>query len=434
MPANFEIEMGKQTIRIIIIFAVLSLGGLIITQTLWVIDALNLVETQHDHRVILSLDDVTAELISHKDALISTKTFLDQNGNQRQPIIFEVVDTVYLRSLLNKYINYHDIDQQFCYTIVKTASDSVIYSSQKILPDKSKLKVHKSCLHCIYKYDYYHLEVFFPYQRKQILLGMSAWLTFSGLFLLLMMFSFFYTITAIIKQKKMSEIRDDMINNITHEFKTPIATISLASEVLINSSDAKRETRSKKYARIIFAENQRMRAQIDRVLLMDIVDKGEFHLEKRMTDMNELIRLNVHNLCLEHCDKKVELNIDLSAEKPLLLVDPVQMANIVINLVTNAIKYSTGNPYITLTSKNIYGGYIFTVEDKGIGISKENIRYIFDKFYRVHTGNLHNVKGFGLGLYYVKTMVEAHKGHVSVESEPGKGTRFEVFLPFEESN
>lgn len=426
--------MGKQTIKIIIIFAVLSLGGLIITQTFWVNDALNLAETQHNHRVIMSLADVTAELINQKDALISTKTFLDKNGLQRPPTIFEVIDTVYLRYILNKYINYHNINERFCYAIVKTAGDSVVYSSSKDLPDKSKLKVHKACLHCVYKYDFYHLEVFFPYQRKQILLGMSAWLSFSGLFLLLMIFSFYYTITAIIKQKKMSEIRDDLINNITHEFKTPIATISLASEVLINSSDVKRQTRTKKYARIIFAENQRMRDQIDRVLQMAVVEKGEFHLEKRMTDMNELIRLNVHNLCLEHCDKKVNVNFDLIAEKPLIFVDPVQMANIVINLVTNAIKYSSGNPHIILTSRNTHEGYIFTVEDKGIGISKETIKYIFDKFYRVPTGNLHNVKGFGLGLYYVKTMVESHKGHVYVESEPGKGTKFEVFIPKEEKN
>jgi two-component system, OmpR family, phosphate regulon sensor histidine kinase PhoR len=426
--------MGKQTIRIIIIFAVLSLGGLIVTQTFWVNDALNLVETQHDHRVIMALNDVSIELISQKNALVSSKTFLDKNGNQRPPDIFEVIDTVNLRYLLNKYINYHNINEKFYYAIVKTATDSVIYSSQEKLPDKSKLKVHKACLHCVYSDDYYHLEVYFPSQKKQILLGMSAWLSFSGLFLLLMIFSFYYTITAIIKQKKVSAIRDDLINNITHEFKTPIATISLASEVLINSVSDKKEARTKKYARIIFAENQRMRAQIDRILQMAVMDKGEFRLDKKNTDMNELIRLNVNNLCLEHCDKKVEVNFDLLAEKPVIFADPVQMATIVINLVTNAIKYSPGNPYITLKSRNTAEGYIFTVEDKGIGISKEYIKYIFDKFYRVPTGNLHDVKGFGLGLYYVKTMVGAHRGHVSVESEPGKGTRFEVFLPFGDSN
>jgi two-component system, OmpR family, phosphate regulon sensor histidine kinase PhoR len=199
---------------------------------------------------------------------------------------------------------------------------------------------------------------------------------------------------------------------------------------LINSSTEKKDSKTKKYARIIFVENQRMRTQIDRILQMALMDKGEIQPEKSLVNMNELIKLNVRNLCLEYRDKDVEVKFYLNAENPVILADPVQMANIVDNLVTNAIKYSPENPRIILSTRNTTEGLIFRVEDKGIGITKEHIKYIFDKFYRVPTGNLHNVKGFGLGLYYVKTMIAAHKGNVTAVSEPGIGTTFEVFLPF----
>jgi two-component system phosphate regulon sensor histidine kinase PhoR len=260
-------------------------------------------------------------------------------------------------------------------------------------------------------------------------MGMSLWLALSTLFLITIIFSFYYTITTIIKQKKISEIRDDLINNITHELKTPIATISLASEVLLNSGDKISKEKSLKYARIIYDENGRMRAQVDKVLQMAAMDRGELSLDTTSLNMNQHIRAVVNNLCLEHCEREVKVDYHLDAPHDSLMADPVQIANVITNLVNNAIKYSPGEMHLTIRSRVDKNDYVFSVEDKGIGISKDNIRYIFDKFYRVPTGDVHNVKGFGLGLYYVKTIIEAHKGKVLVESEPGKGTKFEVFLP-----
>lgn len=427
--------MGKETIRIVIIIAALSLAGLIITQTLWVNNGLNVAESYYDHRVNMALNSLQQELLTHKNNFFVKKSI--SGDSIKKLTITEAIDTVLLRNLMNKYLSYNNLDLNCYYAIVRSDNDSVIYYSSSSFPEKPRCKVFKVCLHNylhgVCKDDYYHLEVYFPSQKSQILWRMSVWLIISGLFLLLMIFSFYYITSKIIKQKKISEIRDDLLNNITHEFKTPLATISLASEVLLSSTPLKKENSTKKYARIIFEENRRMRAQIDRVLQMASLDRGEPQLEKKFTDMNELIKMNVENLCLEHCDTKVTVDFKLDAENSIICVDPLRMNNVLINLVTNAIKYSPENPHITITSRNVNDGYLFSVEDKGIGIKKEYLKLIFDKFYRVPTGNIHDVKGFGLGLYYVKTLVKAHKGYITVESEPGKGTKFDVFLPFNTS-
>ncbi len=422
--------MNKRTIRAIIIFASLSLVGLITTQTFWVKNAINLAEEQHDHRVDLALDDMLSELIDTSDVNMYKPGVICNMTLRSNTSFFDVVDTIKLHKLLVKYINYHSLDNRFCYSVVKTSNDSVIFSYGKESGNPADMKVHKACLHCVFKKDYYHLALYFPNQTKQTLAGMSLWLSMSALFLIIVVLSFYYTISTIIKQKKISEIRDDLINNITHEFKTPIATISLASEVLINSGSKISNDRTLKYAQIIFDENGRMRSQVDKVLQMAAMDRGELHLDTSVIKMNGFIQNVVNNLCLEHCEKQVNLDYHLDAGKDELIADPVQLSNVITNLVNNAIKYSLTEPIITIRSFIDKNSFVFSIEDKGIGIKKENLKYIFEKFYRVPTGDVHNVKGFGLGLFHVKTIVEAHKGKVFVESEPGKGTRFDVYIPF----
>lgn len=419
--------MGKRTVLYIIILSSLSLLGLIVTQTLWVRNALKLADQQHSHRVDIALDNVLEEMVGKLD---STEVSQSLNITRQEPSdLFEVLDTVFLRELLNKYVDYHKLDQNFSYAIVKTSNDSLIFSSEKISENARHMVTHKACLYCLWKKDYYHLALYFPDIRKHELVKMSAWLISSGIFLLIIILTFYITISLIIKQKKVSQIRDDFINNITHEFKTPIATISLASEVLLNSESQNPESRTSKYARVIYDENRRMRQQVDRVMQMAVLDKHNYSLETKEINMDELIRNNVHNLCLEHCDNNVKVIDNLNSTNPVVKVDPIHLGNIINNLVSNSIKYSADNPLIKIVSRNDNGHYIFSVEDNGIGIRKEDQSQIFDKFFRVHTGNVHNVKGFGIGLYYVKTMVEAHKGRIKVWSEPGKGTRFDVLLP-----
>lgn len=420
--------MSGRTILYIIIFSSISLVGLIVTQGIWVIRALDLAESQHSHRVDLALDDVLEELVDLKDSVMISETI--SPGEKDEPEnLFEVMDTLVLQFLIDKYVSYHELGEEYAFKVKRTSDDSIFYSSGNSLKNPDKARIHKACLYCLWKKDYFHLEISFPNVKKYELVRMSSWLTSSGIFILIVALSFYYTISTVIKQKKISQIRDDFINNITHEFKTPIATISLASEVLLNEKKDEPESRIAKYARVIYDENKRMRAQVEKVLQIAVMDKQNYNLELKEYNLDNLIRTNVNNLCLEECKDEVEIVDQLNAGNPNVKVDAIHFTSIIQNLVTNSLKYRRIVPKLTLHSRNENGKYIFSIEDNGIGIKKDDLPYIFDKFYRVSTGNLHNVKGFGIGLYYVKTMVNAHKGSIQVWSELGKGTKFEISLP-----
>ena len=256
------------------------------------------------------------------------------------------------------------------------------------------------------------------------------YLVLMGAFIFLSLISICFFIMTILRQRKNNQIREDLINNLTHEFRTPISTIYLAAEVLLQTNE-NQVTRVKKYASIILDENKRMRNQVDRILQMSALENGDFRIEKQQINMHELLQKLVTNLCLEHCNTNVNLHFYLDASNPIIYGDTLHLSNVIINLVNNAIKYSLKNPEIIIRSKNSNKFIIFSVEDLGIGIKKEHLKSIFNKYYRVPTGNVHNVKGFGIGLYYVKKMIELHKGSVKVNSEPGKGTKFEISLPQE---
>lgn len=226
-------------------------------------------------------------------------------------------------------------------------------------------------------------------------------------------------------------MKTDFVNNITHEFKTPIATISLASEMLLNPLVLASETKTRKYAGIIYDENIRLKNQVDHVLQLTQLDNGTFNLRFSTVDMHQLVHKVVDSFQLIVREKQGSVKMQLAAANHQVYADSMHIENIIVNLLDNANKYSPGIPDITLSTYNRNDHLVVAVEDKGIGISTKNQKYIFRKMYRVHTGNLHDVKGFGLGLYYVKQLVNAHNGDIHLHSEPGKGSRFEISLPLD---
>jgi len=270
----------------------------------------------------------------------------------------------------------------------------------------------------------------FPDENMHVLRSIFLLLVGSLVFTLIILITFSVTIRVILKQKRIADIKSDFINNMTHEFKTPIATISLAVDSINNPKVLSHPEKVKDFTNIIRDENRRMNTQVENVLQMALIDKRDFNFNIREVDAHEIIERAVKNIGLQLEKRNGELVVELNAQQALITNDEIHLYNIINNLLDNAIKYSGEHPQIQLTTDNNATGIIISVKDNGIGISKEEQEKVFDKFFRVSSGNIHNIKGFGLGLSYVKAIVLTFNGKVSLESEPGKGSVFHVFLPF----
>lgn len=273
------------------------------------------------------------------------------------------------------------------------------------------------------------LMVFFPNKGSFLWSSVLKNLIGSIIFTCIILFCFAYTISVIFKQKKVSEMKNDFINNMTHEFKTPIATISLASDSIASPMVVNNPDKIRRFIDIIRQENKRMNNQVEKVLQMAQIDRQDFELKLSDVNLHDVITQAVGYIGLQVEKRDGTVSTDLQATQPIVQGDMTHISNIVNNLLDNANKYSPENPEISVTTRNVNGGVEVIVSDKGIGLSKEAKKLIFEKFYRVHTGNLHDVKGFGLGLSYVKAMMDAHKGRVEVKSELGKGSSFVLFFP-----
>ncbi len=274
-----------------------------------------------------------------------------------------------------------------------------------------------------------YLMVHFPGQVGYI--WRSVWPTLMGtiLFTGIVIYSFAYTIFVIFRQKKLSEIKTDFINNMTHEFKTPIATISLAVDSITSPAIASQPERVRRFADIIKAENRRMNSQVEKVLQMALLDRNQIEINQRPVNVHDLLEKATDHMSLQVDHRGGTIICEYRAASPVILADETHLSNVFHNLLDNANKYSPDQPDITVRTSDNDQHIEIEIEDKGIGMTQEDKKRIFDKFYRVHTGNLHDVKGFGLGLSYVKKIVDLHKGSIKVKSEPGKGSRFILRFP-----
>lgn len=273
------------------------------------------------------------------------------------------------------------------------------------------------------------LVIYFPDQQTFLIGKIWLSLTSSILLVLVIIGIFGYAIYTIVTQKKISEIKNDFINNMTHEFKTPISTVSLACEALQDDDVKKNETFLQRYISIIEAENKRLGMQVEKVLQMATLEKKDFKLKLEKLDMHEIIDRALENINIQIEKRDGVIRKEFRAIENQVVADEVHLTNIIYNLLDNANKYSRDKPDITIKTKNNKGGISVEISDKGIGMSKEVLNKIFERFYREPTGNRHDVKGFGLGLTYVKTMLDALGGSIGVQSDVAKGSTFEIYLP-----
>lgn len=277
------------------------------------------------------------------------------------------------------------------------------------------------------KRDYPYIQLFFPH-REQYILGQLTFWFFAAFLLLITLVAFAASLFYLYRQQTLNEVQKDFVNNFTHEFKTPLAVMKLATDVLINPSILKQPERLKKYSSIVKEQTEHLQHQVERLLKTATSDSNKLNLEKETFALNDVIHDVLHLLDPMITEKQVRVDLDLEQENFDVFADRSHIVMVMVNLLENAIKYSV-NPHVIIKTASLNEEFSISVKDNGVGIEKKYTKYIFRKFFRVPTGNVHNVKGFGLGLNFVKKVVDTHHGRIIVNSLPGIGTEFKVLLP-----
>ena len=276
-----------------------------------------------------------------------------------------------------------------------------------------------------------NLIIIVPDYKKQVWDSLKWVIAAVAIFMLIILAAFYVTLKTLLNQKKLSEIKSDFINNMTHELKTPLATISLAIDAVRNEKVYNDKEKFQYFTGIIKEENKRMNKHVETILQAALMEKQELQLNFKKLHLHDIVKNVLDNYELQLKEKMGRVVFLLNAKNDLISADEIHFTNMVSNLIDNAIKYSKDNPVIKVTTHSSNKLVVLSVEDNGIGMTKENAKRIFEKFYRAHTGNVHNVKGFGLGMSYVKTVIDAHKGKIKVDSTLGKGTIFTVEMPLD---
>ncbi|MCH2213797.1 MAG: HAMP domain-containing histidine kinase [Flavobacteriales bacterium] len=440
--------MRRNLIGILILLAILSVVGIVITQIFWLDKAFEVQQSQIDlrkereaaqakqfnDRVTIALTNVAEEILTIND----DPADLFQAVKQIRPNYFTVAinDTVHpylLERLLRAEFERRNIKENFEYGVYDCFTDSIVFGDYIALSEEENEPVVSAEAPQIkWEKDGHYFGVFFPHKEVFSLETppnqFSTWI-FSAVISLIVFCFFAYAVFIVLRQKRLSEMKTDFINNMTHELKTPISSISLSSEVLLKPDIIDQPKRLNRYAELIFSEVRRLRLQVDKVLQLAALDRDKVEIKKDPINLHEIIKKAVNTLELANENEGLKIKTHLNAKNPVVLGDEVHLSNVVFNLLDNAFKYSPENPEIEVSSISNRSELLMAISDKGVGIPKKSLPYIFDKFYRVPKGNVHDVKGFGLGLHYVKQMVEAHGGKISATSEEGKGSTFRFNLP-----
>ena len=445
--------MKRFRINAVIILGVISLSSILLVQLLWVrktieiqstsiaiqqkSDSLNLKEFSEQTSLALRnvLNIISSAIEDSSDQYGAIKQL---NVNQFKVDIIQELDPYYLETLLKKALYNQNIHEDFTFGIYDCFTNQLTFSKlYKFTDDSLYTLVNNNIIgldsaRLKLKNDGHYFTVFFPNVQNKLpqnTVFLSPWVYISTIVFLVLIF-FGFSLATIIKQKRLSEVITDFINNMTHELKTPIATISLSSEMIMRLETDDDLEKAKKYAGIIFKENKRLETQVERVLNISTLDTENTTLNKKSLDFHELLVEVKDTFDFNQLANGGKILIENNASVFTIQVDPIHITNVVYNLLDNAVKYSTTKPVISITTKNERNHLVIEIKDNGIGIRKEDLKMIFDKFYRVSTGNIHDIKGFGLGLFYVKLIINEHNGSIDVKSKLGEGSTFTIKLPF----
>ncbi|MEN9609959.1 MAG: hypothetical protein RLZZ628_773 [Bacteroidota bacterium] len=442
--------MTKNTVRLLIALMTVALFGVLTLQMRFIYQAYHVKADQFNTHLFAVLNKVTERIDNDENYQVLngySVTFKDDKYLTAKQLRFDApieerIDLTHLDAFIQEAMRNYDITLSYAYGVYSHRKKGfVIFKDTRgephyLVTDTDTVSGSHFLKTSPYKANLFqadlappgYLTIWFPNESSAIWGNLWQGLVLSLMFAGIILGSFIYTMRIVFRQKKLGDMKNDFINNMTHELKTPIATINMATDIISNPN--MQPDKMKRFINIIRQENDRMNANVSNILQMTLIDREEFKLKLTAINLHDVILTAADYIQLQVDKKEGIVETHLNAKQPIIEGDASHVSNIINNLLDNANKYSPEKPEITISTRNLSHGVEVTVADKGIGISKEARKYVFDKFYRVPTGNLHDVKGFGLGLAYVKTMMTAHKGQVEVKSDPGKGSQFILIFPF----
>jgi two-component system, OmpR family, phosphate regulon sensor histidine kinase PhoR len=421
--------MRRQQVRFVVLLGAISIIGIITVQAYFLFQAWNIREKQLTQSLVIALKTV-AERISllNQTALPYGNPVRQLTSNYFVVDVNTVIDANVLEHYLRSEFDRLNIKTDYEYAIYDCHTDRMVYgdyitaagSGGSAKPDKELPK---------YREYLYYFGIHFPALRSTIAEDMTIWFFFTSILVLSVIF-FVYAIFVILQQKRFSELQKDFINNMTHEFKTPISSINISADIITRPEIIQDPQRLLTYGRIIKKENHRLNLLVEKVLQIARFEKGGIQLKKEWLDLNMLVQTVTGNFAasLNH-DSLIETKLDPSVGK--VLADVLHLTNIFYNIIDNAVKYAGEKPFIRVETKKDQARVLIIIDDNGPGIDPKYRKRIFEKFFRIPSGNIHNVKGFGLGLYYVKIVCRAHQWNIRLDSESGKGAIFIIEIPNE---
>ena len=418
--------MSRKSIYLVVFLATISLTGIIVTQIFWVDKAFTIQDREFNDRTVIALTSVVERIqVLNKDSSDVDEPVVQETSNYFVAHVNDTLHPYLLESLLKEEFQSSLLKQNFEYVIYDCFNDSIVFGSKVNVDQPDNIvKSEDVTPHKKLNRDGHYFGVYFPEKKGYIMDQMGIWM-FSSFIILLVVLFFAYSIMAILKQKRLSEIKTDFINNMTHELKTPISTISISTRALLNVSNMESV---EKYARIIKTENERLQNQVERVLDIATLSPNTLNLDKKHIYIHKLLEEITESLELKLAEVGGKLYFNFQAQSEIVYSDKLHLTNIFTNLIDNAIKYCEQSPEIKIHTSQLKNKIIILIEDNGIGIDKKHYSMIFEKFFRVPSGDKHDVKGFGLGLFYVKSVLEALDGSIKLIKSDSAGSTFKIEL------
>lgn len=419
--------MPNNLIRRLIILGGLSIIGIIFAQSYWLLKTWDIKDKEFDQTVNIVLRNVAERMSKYNKTILPKSGLIQRRSSNYYAVnINSEIDAGVLEQYLLQEMTKQPLNIEFEYAVYDCFTDELVYGNYCSTENLDTKDIIKNKKLPKFKNLTYYFVVRFPKRESFLLANRNMTLTLMGLSVLAIGF-FLYSIWVILEQKRLSELQKDFINNMTHEFKTPISSIKIASDFLANDSQIKSDARLSKYTQIIREQNLRLNDQVEKVLNVARVEKDSIELKKEIFEINNTLEDVINNESLKL--KQGKISFKPNEGKVFINADKLHFVNVVTNMIDNAVKYSKGDPIVELALNDGGKEVYLSIKDHGIGIDKENQKKLFDKFYRVSTGNLHDVKGFGLGLFYVKNICKAHGWPLQVISEVGVGSEFIITIP-----